>query len=109
MTDEEAWGLKAGDQVEVCTGKRWVPAVVVERHVGRWGDCPVIVARRLDNYPTSGAPYKQLLKKGPGGVRKAAGLPRLPANVYADFLSEMGEDRAAQMLRDRFPLDDGTG
>jgi hypothetical protein len=110
MTDEEAEQLRAGDQVEVCTGSRgvWVRAVVVVCRKSERGDYPVVVSRRTDAYP-DGRPYKRLLKSPSRKVRKRAGLSRLPANVYADYLSEMGEEHAAQMLRDRFPLDDGTG
>jgi hypothetical protein len=32
---------------------------------------------------------------------------RLTGNVYADYLSERGEERAARLLPDAFPLDDG--
>jgi uncharacterized protein (TIGR02996 family) len=110
MTDEEAWELKAGDQVEVCTGSagKWAPAVVVRCDKARWGDYPVVAARRTDTY-RDGKPYKRLLKASPRKVRKRARLPRLPANVYADWLDERGESKAAAMLREAFPLDDGTG
>ena len=34
---------------------------------------------------------------------------RLTANVYADWLEENGQHQAAAMLRQAFPIDDGTG
>jgi uncharacterized protein (TIGR02996 family) len=105
VTDEEALALKPGQRVEALVGRHhhylgrheeWRPAVV--RGCWRKRNRGVAVAVTLEGWHVR-HPYRQL---GPGKVRD----PRdpLPANVYADFLDERGEYRAAALLRGAFPL-----
>jgi hypothetical protein len=109
MTDQEAERLTAGQKVEVRCHGRWAPAVVVGVVPGLTGAYPTTVRlRRTDTRP-DGSPFKTGRRKWPHCVRAVPGFHPLPANVYADYLSERGEERAARILREAFPLDDGTG
>jgi hypothetical protein len=121
MTDEEAQGLKEGDEVEVLLRGgprkgRWVRArVLYARDYRGLKDLPS--ARRhvcVRVKATTGTPT-------PPGVRiishRSFESPRVrlpltrldpvPANVYSDWLEEHGHAEAAGLLRKAFPLADG--
>lgn len=99
MTEEEAKKLQMGERVEVrIQNVGWRQAVVI------WKCYTVLHPQRLK---------VQVRRKRTGerslwywrecqDVRHPSD-PR-PANVYADYLEEHGETRAAAMLREAFPL-----
>jgi hypothetical protein len=101
MTNEEAVGLKQGDGIEAQINGEWVSA----RVWGRFIDGTRVILRRI-GLMKDGRSYGR--KSLPSyKVRFAPQLPPAAANVYADWLEERGQYRAAAMLREAFPFADG--
>lgn len=107
MTREEAMALKIGDVVEAKLSGKWVKARVS-------GDAWIDPNERLEFLATKlkvrrpgvdagGRPHGSWTKTA-NEVRLLAYLEPAAANVYADWLEEHGELRAAQKLREAFPL-----
>lgn len=105
MTDDEARELVPGQLVETRVGAVWREVELVA--ILSAGPFPLLLLRRTGK-TAAGAAFGPLrrqplhLRPHPTGL-----YGRLSANVYADFLTERGEERAARLLRDAFPLDDG--
>jgi hypothetical protein len=101
MTDEQARQLRAGDRVLCSMIEGLVPAEVVEV-LCYPAQAPRVWVRRLGGSRRGG--------RFPSHRRRAEELyfvarPFLEtANVYADWLEEQGEYRAAALLRAAFPL-----
>lgn len=112
MTTLEAMALRVGGLVETEIGGTRVEAVVVRPyrasptrpggvlHVARAGLWGKGLRPDFVRYPSVIREPRQL-------YRRSRKLDSLPANVYADWLDEHGESRAAAKLRVAFPLDDG--
>ncbi len=107
MTEEEARRLKVGDVVEAKLSGQWVKVRVAQEMWessmprGKWDRFKIRV-RRIGLTPDDrphGAHSKRI-----DDVRPFADLDHLPANVYADWLEDHGERRAAEKLREAFPL-----
>jgi hypothetical protein len=95
VTADEAAKLQPGDRVMTPGGVR-VVAFVLARQVVR-------VAARRDGVTRAGKRYPIQVYR-PQELSRAGHLDPEPANVYADFLEECGEPRAAALLRAAFPL-----
>ncbi len=109
MTDEEALALKEGDRVRFELDPRrnphWEDGEVIRVHAYDNGTRCRIVVRRL-KLNSKNRPFQHYWRK-PGSVMILAKVDCVTANVFADFLEEHGEHRAAQMLRQAFPFCDG--
>jgi hypothetical protein len=118
MTEAEALALAPGTLVEVKLRAgpekgRWVLMRIervykIDSHRrGRRG-VRVWVGDGLGTSQTTSGRKRHALPNLPASrVRLPAALPPLdplPANVYADWLEEHGEHRAAALLREAFPL-----
>src|SRR5262245_3854837 len=105
MTEAEARALKPGDLVEVRRGKglEIVRVRRIEDH-----ECWVRIEFDRFRLNSLGRPVK-------GGWRFAEELfPVMQldfttANIFADWLDERGEHRAAALLREAFPRVDANG
>jgi hypothetical protein len=105
MTDAEVRALAPGTLLETPFSGKWRDVVFL----GAFDLHEQLYLRvRRPGTDRRGRPLARL-RRHPEDVRlHPSGLyDHLPANVYADFLSERGEERAARILRDAFPLDDG--
>lgn len=102
MTAEEALGMAPDQLVEVRLQNRWVRARVVKLKLMTLPPGVMVTVRR--ERPSPGG-FQPTYRKYPGDLRPLADVPT--ANVYADFLEEHGESKAAELLRRHFPLDDG--
>jgi hypothetical protein len=109
MTLEEAIRLRPGDAVEVLSKGAWVPGVVtalpVLYHTVNTDEPYVDVkcsrrghARRVEQCAHHPDPRHESVRFAPPPL-----LPG-PANVYADWLEDHGHPKAAQLLREAFPL-----
>jgi len=106
MTDEEALTLKKGDVV-------WIPfrgypaggrATVRKIRNYRCSDGKSlirVIAKRIDSGNAN------LLHRKPKDVSLYCRYDPTNANVFADWLEEQGEVRAAHLLREAFPFCDG--
>jgi hypothetical protein len=107
MTNAEVRALKPGQQVEARYESGWRSVVIVEVREQPWdGYRPLVVLARRGGLTSKGHLYPTWYF-GPDSVRPPQHLDPVPANIYADFLDEHGEHRAAAMLREAFPLADG--
>lgn len=95
-----AWA-RGGETVEMSVGGKWVPAKVL---YALTGDVEVSLRVRRVGRTRSGASYRSTRRYLSGLRPLSAPLPPEPANVYADWLEENGEARAAARLREAFPL-----
>lgn len=118
MTLEEVLALKVGDRVESRYSKGWrvVEIMSFVYVTQRWldanatrawfygtqkiGDLRHVVVRHVLNQGVNGRRVDVL--RTPQQLRPCAECDR--AHIYADYLEEQGEARAAAMLRKRFPL-----
>jgi hypothetical protein len=113
VTDEEVKALTVGQKVFAhYVTQGWVPCVVVmtfgeyERKYRHYGEVPVVAVRRAD---LGGEPLQGRRRKTGEDLRHPPEGPDIVrANVYADFLDDHGHPEAAALLRQAFPLGDGT-
>ncbi len=116
MTDEEVRGLMSGEKVEVAlwaetVKELWLPARVVDVAERR---------RRMVAYCRLTPPHDRT----PGGhkrchhgyvwraareIRRPLVLDPVASNIFADFLEERGEYKAAAILREAFPFVNASG
>ncbi len=106
MTDEEASKLNPGDYVEVrISGKPTLAEVVmVHPRLDTTGDQLIMMrrkGRRCHGW------YYPRFSRWSNEIRRADALNPTDANVFADWLEEHGEPRAAAMLREAFPFCEG--
>jgi hypothetical protein len=107
MTDAEVRALKSGQQVEARYESGWRSVVIVEVCEQPWnGFRPLVALVRRGGLTPSGCLYPTLYLWS-DSLRLPQHLDPVPANIYADWLDEHGEYRAATMLREAFPLADG--
>lgn len=102
MTDDEALALKPGDVVKTRLGGRQTTVTVV--WTGTYFDDPgfYVMVRRLGKItPRRFYPVK---RRDASEVEYVGPADPPTAHVYADWLEENGEPRAAEMLRKAFPL-----
>lgn len=99
MTLEEAFTLRTGDVVEFRVRDELVQGKVIYPLPSVRGFLRI---RRL-GFKTDGSSYLPL-SRAPRYVSFVRHLDPAAANVYADFLEERGELRAAMLLREAFPL-----
>jgi uncharacterized protein (TIGR02996 family) len=101
VTVEEAQELRVGDYVTYFQGREMLVGKFVQRiEPSQW-----VYVRRLGT-TTAGTSYPMVPRK----IRDIQPRPHYDAptaNVYADFLEEQGEYRAAELLRRTFPFADG--
>lgn len=100
MTNEEALSLAKDQRVEVKLKDRWVAARVIKLKLVTQAPAVVVLTLRREEPSESG--YRPHYRKYPGDVRFPP--DHAAANVYAGFLEEHGEARAAALLRREFPL-----
>lgn len=101
MTLEEAELLLEGDHVTYFQGRTMLVGKFVQRiEASRW-----VYVRRVGT-----APGNRRYPMVPRLIRDIQPRPNYDtptANVYADFLEEQGEYKAAELLRRAFPFADG--
>jgi hypothetical protein len=111
MTEEEARALKPGDRVEIGDRRLFCPGLPRAARVTGFaanerGELCVRIRRdgpSGDGLTPSGK-VRQPEVFHHSYLRRLPALPPIPANVYADWLDEQGEHRAAALLREAFPL-----
>lgn len=108
MTTMEAAMLKPGDRVLVSSRN---PHFATVLRVGHSSMTPLyaswVIVRRV-GHDKLGRRFG-ISERDPHDLSHAPTGDALSANVYADWLEEHGESRAAAKLRSAFPIDDGKG
>lgn len=104
MTDEEARTLKPGDVVYARVARRTVIASVQTVDQGSRG-FPYPTIRVL--FTDASGNRRCSTKKFSDQLELLSRRDPATANVFADWLDEQGEHRAAQLLRQAFPFCDG--
>jgi hypothetical protein len=107
MTAEEALALEVGSVAQTRVGKGWVDVEVLRVLGIAIADRPAarLTVRRLGRTKAGWRPpsFRRLNRD----VRRPAGYDHATANVFADWLSDRGEEHAADLLREAFPLGPG--
>lgn len=101
MTGEEALKLRPGDKVEC-----WYTDTAVKCYVVEVVSAEKVVVRRIrDRWPFNeqGRLYPAM-PKHPKLIRRDRAYDPAVANIYADWLEEAGEVKAAALLRAEFPI-----
>jgi hypothetical protein len=114
MTEQEALKLKPGDKVEVhqCQGGRnhqwkWKVATFLGLDLLHSSNFTLRVLKyRIDGLTAKGRekPIRQAVAMY---FRRIPNHNPVSANVYADYIDEHGEHKAAALLREAFPLAGG--
>ncbi len=104
MTNELALGLNKGERIELKLGKVFVPAIVDRIMTDSWGRTS-IMCRRCGI--TSNGKRYPLTWRLAHMARICLDQPT--SNIFADWLEERGELKAAAMLRQAFPFVDANG
>ena len=103
LSEDELCGLRRGDVVEVWVGGAWATATVtVEAWRPDGRDVYVLRARRV-GLTKAGRRYGEMVIVR-HEVRRQPNLEPGAGNVYADWLEDHGEARAAAKLREAFPI-----
>jgi uncharacterized protein (TIGR02996 family) len=108
MTAEEALALPKGSVAQALLGRRWVDVEVRRvRRVDVGGGIVMarLVVRRLKRTKAGG--HYPSFTRTEGAVRRPPGYDHARANVFADWLDDHGEHKAAGLLREAFPLGPG--
>jgi uncharacterized protein (TIGR02996 family) len=104
VTDEEALSLRPGDRVMTRINGRRAAARVTAAPLAWGGRDVVIPLRREEGVNAAGRRCPQMRHP----ARKVTSLTGrndpATANVFADWLEERGEHRAADLLRAAFPM-----
>jgi hypothetical protein len=103
LTTEEFSALNPGDTVHFVAGRDRVTVMGVV--VRKREPCSVCI-RRL-GHDINGKSHRPSWRDK-WNVSIAPGHSRVTANIFADFLEECGEARAAEKLRAAFPIEDGA-
>jgi hypothetical protein len=110
MTDDEALGLVPGDRVVTKVGTTaGLAATVVGVCDGRgvkWLGCVRVTVRR-DGVDKNGRRLPAMDRR-PAAIELLSRIDPLAANIFADWLEENGELRAAMKLRAAFPVWEGV-
>ncbi len=104
MTHEEALTLKEGNWLSIKQGASWTRAIFLGYRPSLRSAKKVCV--RKPGFDTLGRKKCGLWRRLKD-VQKTDSLDPVSANVFADWLEEQGESKAARMLREAFPFCDG--
>lgn len=99
MRLDEFMALRPGDPIVFATAGRLAKGTVVEAPEQGKGTVRV----RRDGFVRAGWKYPSIIRNLNQVWPQTVPDP-LSANVYADWLEEHGEEKAAEMLRAAFPL-----
>lgn len=107
MTTEEARNLQVGDYVETMIGRKWMLVVVEDVIISSYSTqfhsmSNVFVRVRRPGRTSNGRRYSSYSRLE-SDLRKSP-YDAVTANVFADWLVENDEPRAAAKLRERFPF-----
>lgn len=101
MNEEEAGFVRIGDVVSARYSDKYKLVRIESVYPSDWNGLPVsFTVRRL----SEGSKRFPAVIKGISQIRKITFRDPVTANVYADFLDEHGEHKAAALLRSAFPI-----
>lgn len=105
MTEVEVNKLRGGEKVLCRMAGKWRVSTVTEvcRYLEREDGEVYWIGVRRDGLAPNGKTYPVRGRK-PHNLKLIAALDPQPANVYADFLDDAGEHKAAALLREAFPI-----
>ncbi len=111
MTMDEAARLKSGDHVFARVGGKRMLCVVQLVHVVTYNG--VLIERRVSlrkpGLRFDGLCRNRIFTRHAADVDRLENMDGPTANIFADWLEERGEHRAAAMLREAFPFVDRNG